>query len=766
MSTPSPTPPKPFWADFKDLSVIGKSTKYIDAYERLTGRAQFASDIVMPGMLYAHATLSPHAHAKILKIDTSKAEALPGVKAVITGREVEDKWTKARLRVNQPIIALDKVRVQGEFVAVVAAESDHIARHAASLVEVEYEKLPFYLDPEEALKPDSLAIHEGGNLVGGKPTPEYNKGDIAKGFAESDVIVEDRIAAPKFVNHSNAETYTVVAWWEGERLHLINSNQWNHGTRNAVAAFLGLPNNKVRVVSKFMGMGLGDKAGANHYVIVAAILAKKTGQPVKFFLDRNEYMVVMTQRYPVIQYMKVGFKKNGKIVAIDARQITAAGGYFNQGAVSASQTVVDYYNYDHLKYQGFNAYTNTPQAGAYRCVGHPQGNFNTESFMDIAAEKLGIDPLTFRKINVIQGTQKHPLTGEDYARPMLMNELIDAAAEKFRWKDRWKGFVSPTFKEGPIRRGVGLSVNICSHGSISGVMSAVTMLNTDGTVDLLAGATDIGGGQRTAMSMIAAEAVGAKLRDVRIEDHDTDTAPDVGGTFGSRQTPSGGSAIALAGFELRKKILEIAAGILNAKPEDLDAKNSEVFLKADPSKKTTFKAIAARQPFPLTATAGYRPPPRIAQRTLTVHMGEIEVDIETGLVKVVDYLAAHDSGRVINPVAFIDQVRGGVIQGIGMALREGLDFDPTYGHTLNPDWLEYKVPTFLDLPPKLEVIYRETLGPWSMAFGAHGIGEPPITPPMAVVANGLYNATGVRVKELPLDPRNVLTAIKLQGVKS
>jgi CO/xanthine dehydrogenase Mo-binding subunit len=435
----------------KELKIVGKRHPKIDGGERVSGKAEYASDVYLPGMLYGKTLRSPHPHAKIVSIDTEKAKALPGVKAIITAKDIADfPWYQAPGRGHHDMpLLVDTARFVGDDIAVVAAVDEDVAQEALALIKVEYQTLPFVLDPEEALKPAAPKIYPKGNLFGEKPVTLV-RGNVEKGFQEADLVYEGRYTTP-MLQHVTAEPRVCVARWNRGRLTVWDSLAYTFGPQASLAHIFKIPMSKVRVICEFMGGGFGDKNGTERYHVLASILSMKTGQPVRIEFDREESFLATTHRYPMVCYLKYGAKKDGTLTAIEAKVIADMGAYRHlAGAMGIMETMKGVYRCPNLKAEGYDVYTNKPEGGFMRCVGHPQGQVAQEIHMDIMAEKLGMDPVAFRLKNharLEDGDQdtKTPFSSNG------MEECIRKGAEAFGWTQKWQkpGGLSGPHKERP-----------------------------------------------------------------------------------------------------------------------------------------------------------------------------------------------------------------------------------------------------------------------------------------------------------------------------
>ncbi len=552
----------------KGLRIVGRRQPKIDASQRVSGGAKYASDIYLPGMLYAKTLRSPYPHAKVLNIDVEKAKALPGVKAVLTSKDAPSyRWHP-----EMPILT-DIPRFEGDAIAVVAAVDEERAEEALDLIKVDYQVLPFVLDPEEAMKSGAPRVHPEGNIIGGKPFILV-RGDIEKAFAEADLVYENSYRTP-MLQHVTSEPRAAAAQWEGGKLTVWDSTQYTFGLQSYLATALRIPMSKIRVICEYMGGGFGDKSGPGRHNVLVSLLSKKTGKPVKMEWSREENFIDTHHRYPTVWNLKYGAKKDGTLTAIYARVVADMGAYEHLvGAERSLQTMKSVYRCPNVKLEGYSVYTNKPEGGAMRCVGHPMGQFAQESHMDILAEKLEMNPVELRLKNYARledGDQdkKLPFTSNG------MEECIRKGAETIGWSQKWQ---RPGSSPGVKKRGIGVAVHACSHGGMVEPSSGMVRVNRDGTVNVLTGVADIGGGQKGAMAIIAAEELGVPLESVCVTSADTEVTIDTGGTGGSRQVASGGSGVRLAAADAKRQILDIAARELKTKPEHLEIRDGKILL--------------------------------------------------------------------------------------------------------------------------------------------------------------------------------------------
>jgi xanthine dehydrogenase molybdenum-binding subunit len=732
----------------KEFSVVGKSTPRIDAYERVTGQAQYTGDLQLPGMLYARVLRSPHPHAKIISIDTSKAEKLPGVKAVIHHGNAQIPWSSGG-HTHRRFIFNNPVRFVGDPVAAVAAADRHIAEEALGLIEIKYEKLPHVLDPNEALKPDAPKIAPEGNLSVGKgnfSAPiEESWGDLDNGFNAADRIFEDTYVT-KHVNNAQLEPRVSVARWEAGKLTVFASTQGVSNARTDIAKDFGLPLSKVRVVSKYMGGGFGNKNQAQDYDYMTAMLAKVTGQPVKLEFTREDDYIGMHGRWSSEQHYKIGVKQDGTITAVQLDAVTNIGAYRKQ---SGNLSGTDFYNIPNFKKVIKPVHTNTVVGANYRAPAYPQSVFGFASFLDQIAFELGINPLEmFEKNRIQKYKSKIPFTSN------YLDECIAEGAKRIGWNEKWH---KPGAMSDPKKHGIGMALG--GYPFRPGLGAATIRVNPDGTAHLLVGVTDIGTGAKSTMAIIAAEALGIPLSQIQVTNGDTDVTPYSVGESGSRTTPFTGPAVIAAAEDVRKQIFAIAAGRLKIKPEELDLRDGQVFVKSDPSQKTPLGRVVAQSGDLIGRATTNTSFKDVEGKSFAAHFAEVEVDTWTGHVKITRYVAAHDSGTIINRLPAESQIKGGVVQGIGMAFSEELLTDTLTAIPINPNYRDAKVPTHLETP-EVEVIFIEHPDPYG-PFGGKVVGEPPITPAVATIANAIFNATGKRFKELPITPDKIVRAIQV-----
>ena len=716
-------------APIPPLKTVGHATPRIDAAERVTGKATYTNDVQLPGMLYARILRSPHPHARIRRIDISKAVALPGVKTILTHENCEVVWGAGGIsggqQYNDDIKKITKhrryvfnnpVRFVGDPVAAVAAVNRHVAEEALRLIQVDYEVLNFVLEPEEALKPDAVKIWPEGNLslnAQNQAQPATTRrGNVEDGFRASDLVFEDRYTTA-FVHNAQMEPRSCIATWEADKLTLYTPTQGISNCRNDTARDLGIPQEKVQIICQYMGGGFGNKNQNQDADLITAMLSKQAGAPVKLEFTRKDDFIGVHGRWPTVQYYKVGLTRDGVLSAIQLRGYSGMGPYRkNTGAIGG----IDLYQCPHIESVIYPVYTNKTVSGNFRGPEYPQGFYGIESMMDDVAHKLEMDPVEFILKNMTRKSRDEvPYT--NYS----LEECIHRGAEAFEWKKRWRP--QPGSDSGPIKRGAGVS--FMAFRSALGRSNAVIRLDAKGKYTVFVGVTDIGAGAKTTMAMIAAEALAVPLSKIEVVWGDTDRCPYSVGESGSRTTIQTGYAVTQAADALKRQIAE----------KGLPTGESVLVGSASPNPVLDGKVRAA----------------------FGAHFVEVEVDTELGTVRVLKYLAVHDSGRIMNPLAAKSQIKGGAIMGIGMALHEDLIYDRRNGQPLTAGFYGARLMTHRDAP-EIEVIFIESddgYGP----YGAKSIGESSKVPAVAAVVNAVFNAIGRCMKNLPITRDKILGAL-------
>ena len=702
-------------------AVVGRPAARLDGHQRARGQAQYTADVRFPGMLHAAVLRSPHARARVTRLDLSPALALPGVLGAIGPDDCHVLQTEPGYH--------------GAPVAAVAAGSYERAREALAAVEVEWEELEPLVDPEEAVRQGSL--HE-------EPR-RYERGDVDAAFADADVIVEGEYRT-QTVLHNSMETHQSVVRWEGDTLEVYISTQFIWGVRDSIAQQLGLPPDRVRVVCNYMGGGFGSKNGPGDYTYIAIALAGKTGRPVRCALTRREENLATGNRNSTIQRLRAGARSDGTLVALDAEYVNAVGWAGWSGPTYGPLEML--YACDNVRTLTYGAKLNLPPNAAFRAPGFVEGTFGLESLLDELAGRLELDPLELRRRN-------HADRDLADGRPFSSKNLLacyDRAQEHWARRDEVRAR-----SEGPVKRGTGLASQIW-YGGGGPPSYAWVRVGADGRATVITAMQDIGTGSRTAMAQIAAEELGLPLERVRVELGDSARGPYASISAGSSTTPSMGPAVRAAAADAARQIVEIAAQRYHLEERVLSLRDGNI-VNADggswPLEEVTGLLDDAQ-----ILGKGARGPNPTGMRVLTfgVQVAEVAVDVETGEVRVERIAAIHDVGRVINPLGARSQIEGGIIQGVGHTLSEERLVDPASGRVLTQSLDVYKLPTIADVP-EMVVELLDIPDEHLTNLGSKGLGEPPIVPTAAAIVNAIRDATGAEVHSLPVTREEMLRAL-------
>ncbi len=755
----------------KPLEFVGTSSVRVDARDKVMGKATYIDDLRLPGMLYGKVLRSRYAHARILSIDASQAEKLLGVKAVVTGRDLD--FLHGESLMDEPFLARDKVRYTGEGVAAVAAVDVATAENALELIQVEYEELPAVFDPVEAAKPGAPLIHEHVETyrrASSAITPlagtnvcnyfELKKGDVEKGFAESDRIFEDTFTTPMQA-HCCIEPHGAIALVDDEsNITIWSNNDSPHRARKEIASAFKVPMTKVRVISApYVGGNFGGKGGLKAEAVALAMAWKLRNRPIKVMYTREEEFCSTIGRHPSLIQIKTGVKRDGTLVARQVKMYLATGAYAEKGPTVTRFSGVSAagpYRIPNVSIQAYCTYTNRQLAGAFRGYGGPQSSWAYESQMDMIASALGVDPLELRLRHVYVDGDTHT-TGQQLISEGLRDCLVQVA-ESMEWGSKKLG----------KNQGRGIA---CMERAVKTPFgsAAFVKINEDGTVDVLSSTTEVGQGSATIVCQIVAEELGVPMASVRKASPDTAFTPYDASTTSSRSTFHMGNAVKMAAADAKQQILQLASESLGVDAAELTVKNGLVFAaRAPETKLTVAQVLNAHYGSSGTILGRGYYIPQVSEGSgayfslemifwlLGAQGAEVEVNRETGEVKVLRVYAAHDTGKVINPAACEEQIRGGVALGAAFALLENLSFKE--GLVLNPSFLNYKLPSILDVPAVDPIIveYTHPEGP----YGAKGVGETTNVPTPPAIANAIYDAVGIRIKELPLTPDKVLEALR------
>jgi CO/xanthine dehydrogenase Mo-binding subunit len=722
-------------------TVVGAAVPRVDGWERVTGTAVYPLDLQLPGMLYAAVLRCPHAHARVQRIDTSRAEGMPGVRAVLTGASpgADVPWFPQRGKGPLSKLFDPHCRYAGEEVAAVAATTVFQAREALAAIAVEYEVLPFVAEMEQALLPGAPSIHEGGNRQ--NETLRYQRGDVAKGFSEADAVVELSFQTACEI-HTPMEVHGSVARWEGDTLTVWDTTQGVFAVRDALASALGLPLANVRVICPYMGGGFGSKLGLNKHTVIAALLARATARPVKLFLSREETFLCVGNRPPTRLTIKAGAKKDGTLVALEMKALGTGGAY--PYLPTSGYLVADLYTCPNVAVEQDNVFINAGPGRPFRAPGYPPCSWALEQTIDALAEKLGMDPVELRLKNVPVVSQQRG--GVPYTSTGLA-DCLRRGAEAFSWqaaRGRARG-------KGHLRRGVGVAAGMWGYDGEPRATAFVSLF-ADGSAILNTGASDIGTGTKTVLAQVVAEELGIAPESVRIEHADTGTTQYAPASGGSQTVVANAPAVRAAAQEVRRELLEMAAAELGRPQTELRlAGGAVVTPEGTVHPFGSLKALVARQPLVGVGRRHPHPEGKVAL-PFVAQFAEVEVNTRTGEVRVLRMLGAQDSGRVMNQLTFENQVFGGIVMGVGFALTEARVVDRQTGTVVNANWHDYKIPTMKDCPPELTCLPVDPQDRECNTVGAKGLGEPATIPTAAAIANAVYHAVGIRVTTTPASP--------------
>src|SRR5215510_5410793 len=749
--------------------VIGGSQARADAWEKVRGRPIYAGDLALAGMLHGRIVRSPYSSARIVRLDTEAARALPGVIAVLTARDVPRnelrmelpgrmaEATAGAVLATQPVLADGRVRFQGEPVAAIAAETPEIAARAAELVEIDYEELPGVYDPLTALEPGAPRVHDSGNLL---RSWHLRSGDIAQGFAHADVVVEHTYRTP-FVDHAYLETETGIGWIDAEGvLTLRVSTQVLEHYRD-VAEILRLPHGRVRLEGAYVGGGFGGKEDVTVECLLG-LLVWKTRRPVQLVFSREDSFVGHGKRHPYVMRYRTGARRDGTLVALEAQLISDSGAY---AALSpwvllySLVTATGPYRILHVKVDATTVYTNNPVASAYRCFGSIQTCLAYEGQMDALAGALGMDPLAIREKNFLRKGDR-----------LATGQVIESEP----MRRAWAGLGELRSSKAPTRIGRAVAASFSPYGRMCWTRDSASAwigMELDGTAVVRCAAPDVGGGQTSSLCAIAAEVLGLELDHVIAVGRDSHFTPRAGTTTATRQLLMSGNAVLSAARELRRHLVGAAAALLEAAPADIELAGGRAFVRGAPDRGLSMASVvkgASGQGRPVQVLEKYDAPsaptidPATGQGkafndyTFGTHALEVEIDEETGRTRPTRLVSCFDAGRIIHRANAEGQLEGGAVQGLGYALMEEIALDN--GISKNPHLADYKIPTSLDAPQITTILLEsgEGLGP----FGAKGLGEPAMTPSIAAVANAVSTALGTRMTELPITSERVLARLR------
>jgi 4-hydroxybenzoyl-CoA reductase subunit alpha len=762
----------------EEYSVIGKRIPRVDGRVKVTGEARYAADYEMPGMLWCKMLRSPYAHAKILNIDASRAQRLPGVKGVLTGKDFKGwRWGWMPKTRDEAPVADDKVTYLAEAVAAVAAVDEDTAEEATELIKVDYEELPGVFDPEEAMKEGAPKVfdHVKNNI-----SWEFHMdfGDVEKAFRESDLVREERFETGRVIT-GYLEPPAAVGVWDSTGITLWAAKQSPYFVYRHLAACFNLPLSKVRIIQPFIGGGFGGTKNdslAGDFCV--CLFSKMTGKPVKFVYNMEEVLMTCRRRHNMIIHNKMGMKKDGTITGMHSRVIADGGGHTAIGPLTMYLTGCMStlpYKLPNFKHDAYRVFTNNPISAAMRGHGVTHTRFAAEIQMEMMAEELGLDPVAVRLRNAI--TAPHETINKVTVQSCGLREGIELLADTPNWKERdRKGRT-----DGPVAHGVGISATSYLSGARQrGHQScgAIVRLCEDGTVDYLTGATDCGQGSDTVLVQIIAEELGLRIEDVEIKRVDTAVTPCDAGSYGSRVTVLAGEAAQKAARDVKEQLAKFAAEKWEVDPNDIVFKNGQVCVKGAPNRSMSFENLAKSASYSGSGAvilgkgySQYGIDPLDFDRgegnagtaySFTSQLSEVDVDLETGFVKCTNMIIAHDCGKPLNPINVEAQNQGAAVQGLGQTLYE--EFKMEKGKTLNANLIDYKMPLSTDSPriEVIDVITDDRIGP----FGAKEASEGAIVSSPPSVVSAIHHATGIWFKEQPVTPEKIVMALKEKKAKS
>ncbi|MCI0547370.1 MAG: molybdopterin-dependent oxidoreductase [Candidatus Rokubacteria bacterium] len=755
------------------FSVVGQSRPKIDAWAKVTGETRYADDLVLPRLAHGKLLRSPHPHARIAAIDTARARALPGVYAVITGRDLPRvKFGILPVSQDEEALCVDKVRMVGDAVAAVCAVDEETAERATELIDVAYEPLRALMSIEDSLAHPEVRIHEYGDGPNVHKAVSLQFGDVEAALGAAALVRED-VFFFEGNTHLPMEQHSAVAQWGADgKLTLWSSTQTPHYVHRLLARILDVPPAHIRVIAAPVGGGFGGKLDPFAHEIAACRLSQLTGRPVKITLTREEVFYVHRGRHPVLMWIKTGFTREGAITGMHFRSWLDGGAYGSYGVAStfytgALQTVT--YKIPAYKFEGVRIFTNKPPCGPKRGHGTPQPRFAMECQIDKAAEQLGLDPAAMRRQNLAEPFTKtaNHLT----VTTIGLGECLDRVVEASGWKRKWRAL--------PPGKGIGIACSSYLTGAGTAVYwndmphsGVVVRADRSGGVSVLCGATDIGQGSDSILAYLVAEVLGIEPKDIRVHPADTDLTPVDLGSYSSRVTLMAGQAAIQGAERLRARIFEAVARKLEVPVDRLVARDRRIAVDDDETRGVSFAegVVLGEGMHGVLAYPGSYAPPRRAGKYKGGGVGpspcysysacvvEVDVDRDTGEVKPTEVWIAHDVGRALNPLLVEGQVEGSIYMGIGEALMEEQVFRK--GLHKIPSMLEYKSPTTLETP-EIHTILVETDDPEG-PFGAKEAGQGPLLPVIPAIANAVYDAVGVRVDEVPITPDKVLRGFELE----
>jgi CO/xanthine dehydrogenase Mo-binding subunit len=764
-------PPAPnLGAQQTQFNYVGTRPPRVQGLGVVSNVGWYTENLNRGNQLFMVTLRSPHPHARVTRIDSSDAEKFPGVAMVLHRFNMPREYQSIKLGSGPPDRTLfpEALFMVGTPVAVVLADSQDIGDEAMRLINVDYEILPAAVNFLEAMKPGAPKQWDNqfdGTTVGvSKP---FQRGDAAAAYAAADLKI-DHVAVKPVEQHVALELTNSLTWWENDRLNQIYTSQGAHSVRAALSSALRLPMSQVRVVQQgYVGSGYGYRGSLDLPEIHAAIASKMTGRPIKNVYTRYEDFTSRTHRPTFHNEVHLGVNKDGAITSLQAKIIADVGAQRATAAAGAWYTFQMLYKIPNVTLEGIDVMTNRYLSGAYRCVSHPNGTFALETAVEKAAYAVGMDPVQFRLKNInLDGNVDAKLP---WSNPGIV-DAINMAADKIGWTQKWHAPKANEVRPG-VFHGIGLAAHECSHGAGGEPATGAIQMNGDGTASIISASNEIGGGERTMMKIIATEALGMPWDAVNITPYiGTDLTTDTGGSGGSRQTNSGGWGVYDAALDVRKQLFDAAVlriqsdaqkanRTVDVSAADLTIDGKFVVSTKDPSIKLSISSVINSTGTTIIGRGVHRNDGRWERTAFAVHAAEVEVDTLMATVKVTNYVAVHDVGRVINGLGAEQQVEGGVTMALGSTLYEEMLTDQATGLPLNGNMLDYRVPSIKDVPDNIQVFFLDKPKEYGV-FGAHGLGEPPMGPPGATIANAVHNAIGVWFDELPITRTRLSAALK------
>jgi len=733
--------PEP-WGDDASLHIVGRRDKRMDALEKVTGEAEYTADVQLPGMLYVALARADVAAGTIQSLDLAPALAMPGVRGAIVMEDVQG------IKLDGIQLFDRTVHYANQPIAAICADTQEMAQRAVRAIRVTIDPLPHVIDAAAALAPDAPRGKPQGNTHRASPRVA-SRGDLEAGLREAEVTITREYRTPVAL-HTALEPHGAVAAWSGDRVTVWESTQGIFNTRSDLADAFELPLSSVRVVKNYMGGGFGAKNGASLAAYTAVALSRKLRRPVRCIFDREGEQTDAGNRTATVQHVTLGARRDGTLTAIslDATIPLGIGGWLS----SPARIYLEMYRCANVRTSETFVFTNTAPMASFRAPGNVEGAFGLESAMDLLARELAMDPLELRRRNYADHDQDK---NRRYSAKHL-DECYRLGAERFGWS----GAKSRTRETNArVRRGVGMAS--LTWGAGGGPPAYATVrINGDGSIEVLTGAQDLGTGARTVLAQVAAEVLGAKLEDVRTVLGDTERLPFASNSWGSITTASVGPAVRVAAEEARDSLFEAAAGMLDTDPDDLESRDSEIHAKSS-DRCLLFREVCEKLGDVMIIGQGSRGPnpEKTALSAFGAQFAEVEVDIETGRVRVLRVVSAHDSGRIVNPTLAESQLEGGIIQGLGYALFEERILDARMGVPLNPTMHDYKIPTIADVP-EIDAFFVDIPDTVANHTGVKGVAEPPVIATAPAIANAVMDALGVEVGEIPMTPWRILDSVR------